>query len=68
MSVFEEEKGQNSPERQEEITEVYTEDLDNGEILEKEIKIEEENKERLFKTYFKPQINVILNISGPGLI
>ncbi|MCI4392076.1 hypothetical protein PGIGA_G00141750 [Pangasianodon gigas] len=45
MSVFEEQKEQNSSQRLEETTEVNTADLEDGEIIEKERKIEEEKKE-----------------------
>ncbi|XP_053084451.1 synaptotagmin-like protein 1 [Pangasianodon hypophthalmus] len=47
MSVFEEQKEQNSSQRLEETTEVNTADLEDGEIIEKEKKIEEEKKESL---------------------
>lgn len=49
MSVFEEQKEQNSSQRQEETTKVNMADLEDGEIIEKETKIEEEKRERLLK-------------------
>ncbi|XP_060798869.1 synaptotagmin-like protein 1 isoform X2 [Neoarius graeffei] len=45
MSVFKEQKEQNSTERQEETTKVNAADLEDGEIIEKETKIKEEEKE-----------------------
>lgn len=71
MSVFEEQKEENSSPGQEENTEVKTADLEDGEIIEKDTKIEEEKKERLFKAHFNPKITsiiVIVNIPGPELI
>lgn len=49
ISVFEEQKEQNSSQRQEETTKVNMADLEDGEIIEKETKIEEEKRERLLK-------------------